>query len=43
MRAVSGGDSLPVSICVDARVWCRRVRRAGLSRSWDVLFPPEQL
>lgn len=43
VRAVSGGDSLPVSICVDARVWCRRVRRAGLSRSWDVLFPPEQL
>lgn len=43
VEAVSGGNSLPASIRVDAAVWCRRVRRAGLSRAWDVLFPPEQL
>lgn len=34
---------LPTPTCVDATVWCRHVRRAGLSRASDVLFPPEQL
>lgn len=43
VRAVSGSDPLPTPICVDAAEWCKRVRRAGLSRPWDVLFPPERL
>lgn len=43
VSAVVGGESDFSVACVDARTWCRRVRRWGLSRPWDVLFPPEEL
>jgi len=29
--------------CVDVRTWCRVIKRNGLHRPWDLLFPPSRL
>lgn len=43
VSTVSGGDADLTLACVDYGTWCRRIQASGLSRSWDILFPPEVL